>query len=796
MATLHSVVLLKRVESNMLPQCKGKTTSGKSCRNLAIDTSGYCRSHHPEAEKRPTTGIPFEEKVVKVLRLLGYTVERNVTMSGCQIDIYAEFRTGIIPHRLMVECKDYGNKREVGIEEVNKFVGVMSPARGKAIDKGLFVTTHGFTRHAKDYARDVGIQCVTFSDLSTELVNFDQYIDHIIAEFEDSELASSYIDLSGTEVEDYESIDPSNFHRPLDDLVDRYVFEDSRGRLALLGNFGTGKTTFCKKYSYDLARIYKEDPTSRIPILINLSEYERKQSIQEVITSTLQYGYGVRIDTALCLELQRLGKFILLFDGFDEMATNVDPNTIRDNLREINNISRIPENRFILTCRTHFFRDRVQAEVLADFDIIYIPEWGEIELKAFLQKRFGNNWKQQFNRIRGTHNLEELAQTPLFLEMIVETLPKLGAQVRRIELYRTYTDKWVKTQSHHRGARLSEDERRQFVNDLAIKLYTEDRLSCHYTEFAGILRKQFQIEDAAKIDYLQNDVRTCTFLTRDSGGNYSFRHKSFMEFFIAQTLAVAIHEGSKENLRLKPLRVEIAGFLIEFLTSNPPEKALKAWAQDTADQILRENVLLLLARLGINISDNIFEKESDENLLTKLTAQFVQGDTKAFDELFILLSPKLRRYVERSVRHKDLADDIVMDVFIRAFQRRDQLEQVTNITKYLFGIAHSKIANEYKRNRKIEFVPIDEIKDAIPQNNEDVLERLEESFEQKRRSKLLTEAMNLLPDEERKLLLLSFSGATTLEIAKKLGMEIQEARYLINRVHARIRYYLKRQKDQ
>jgi hypothetical protein len=245
-----------------------------------------------------------------------------------------------------------------------------------------------------------------------------------------------------------------------------------------LGNFGTGKTTFCKKYAYELASKYKIDSTARIPIIINLGDYDRTQDIQEVITSTLQFGHGVRIDSALCQELQRLGKFVLIFDGFDEMAAQVDPDTIRENLREINKISRIPENRFLLTCRTHFFRDRVQVEVLTDFDILYLPEWGELELRIFLQKRFGDSWQQQLDRIRGTHNLEELAQTPLFLEMIVETLPKLGDQVRRIELYKIYTDKWIKKQSGHRGARLNEEERKQFINDLAINLYTEDSLSC------------------------------------------------------------------------------------------------------------------------------------------------------------------------------------------------------------------------------------------------------------------------------------------------------------------------------
>src|SRR5690349_3914360 len=102
-------------------RCKARTRNGESCRNKAVDDTGFCRSHHPNISQRPTTGSNFEDNTLKVLRLLGYRVERNVSINGCQIDILAEYRTGIIPLRLMVECKDYGLPRTVGIEEVNKF---------------------------------------------------------------------------------------------------------------------------------------------------------------------------------------------------------------------------------------------------------------------------------------------------------------------------------------------------------------------------------------------------------------------------------------------------------------------------------------------------------------------------------------------------------------------------------------------------------------------------------------------------------------------------------------------------
>lgn len=115
----------------MLARCKARTRSGERCRNPCIGNGGFCRRHDPATTDRDLTGGAFEESTLKVLRLLGYRVERNVTVNGCQIDILAEYRTGIIPLRLMVECKDYSDSRTVGIEEVNKFSGVLQTARGK-----------------------------------------------------------------------------------------------------------------------------------------------------------------------------------------------------------------------------------------------------------------------------------------------------------------------------------------------------------------------------------------------------------------------------------------------------------------------------------------------------------------------------------------------------------------------------------------------------------------------------------------------------------------------------------------
>ena len=216
------------------------------------------------------------------------------------------------------------------------------------------------------------------SEVATQLVNLDDYVDQIIQDFKTSRLRKYYVELSASTVEDFDSLDAPAPERPLDDVVKRVLLQKSR--LALLGNFGTGKTSFCKKFAHDLAVMYKSDATVRIPVIVPLSDYETRLDIQELITNTLQFRYGVRIDLTICQELQRLGRFLFLFDGFDEMASRVDRDVVLDNLRELNKVARIKENKFVVTCRTHFFRDNVEASVFDEFETLYIPEWGATEL--------------------------------------------------------------------------------------------------------------------------------------------------------------------------------------------------------------------------------------------------------------------------------------------------------------------------------------------------------------------------------------------------------------------------------
>jgi len=730
------------------------------------------------ARKNPD-GTAFEKEVLKILELLRYTVQRNVHINGCQIDIYAKYTTGVITLRLMVECKDYGEGRNVGIDEIKLFIGAITTARNEGIvDKGLLVTTQGFTAQAKTLAKKAGIDLTTYAELSTQLVNFDPYIDQVIASFENSPVSKYYIDLSGTETEEYEENANITLYRPIDDYINNCLFKNHQKKLALLGNFGTGKSTLCRQYACALAKRYREDKTARIPIIISLKDYDARFDIQTLILNTLLTNYGVDITLGISLALQRLGRLILIFDGFDEMDARATLNTIRENLRELNKILEIKENKFILTCRTHFFRNKVQTEILADFDILYIPEWGEKELEEYLQKKFGNEWEKALQQISGTHNLPELVRTPLFMEMVTETLPKLGDVIRRVELYQVYTNKWIKDQSNRKGARLSWQQRKNFTQELALNLYREGRQSCHYKELQNVLRQYFsksrseddhdlEIDDAAQMDYLRNDVQTCTFLVRDTHGNYSFKHKSFMEFFVATAIAEDVQKGNNTYLRGSVLPVEIRDFLIDSLKEAPPTHLLLTWLKNDEEPILRDNLLSLVSLLGIKPETKADVQHSMLSHDTKMIVSFMQGDQQAFNQIYSNHYRQIHHYIMSLIKDKRSTQDLVADVFLQLWKRRDRMESIQHLEGYLYILARNRAIDHLRKNEKIN--RLIEFDNLISKPYEEI----DQEMIRKEILEAISNAMKKLPLKDQQLLDLYFTqNKTKKEIAKILDIPI------------------------
>lgn len=109
--------------------------------------------------------MSFEEEVAVIYRSLGATVKQNVNLAGLQIDMVVEETTPSKQHlRIAVECKFY--KDHVGNRIVNDFSRVVQTLKQSGlIDKGIIVSSSGFTQDARLVAEKMGIDLITVDDL-------------------------------------------------------------------------------------------------------------------------------------------------------------------------------------------------------------------------------------------------------------------------------------------------------------------------------------------------------------------------------------------------------------------------------------------------------------------------------------------------------------------------------------------------------------------------------------------------------------------------------------------------------
>ncbi|MGH9851818.1 MAG: NACHT domain-containing protein, partial [Blastocatellia bacterium] len=232
---------------------------------------------------------------------------------------------------------------------------------------------------------DSGVDCVTYAELLRELVPLDNYVDGLIADYEkwvgerwDGKDWFIRPDLVTDIV--YERM-PALAH------LSKWLGEERRNQLVVLGDLGTGKTTLASFLAYNLARSFRDDPLRHpAPVLIPLKDVRKELSLEGIVISHFSQR-GLRdINFTRFEHLVRLGKIILFFDAFDEMADRVRWDVTQSNFRELSRAAEL-QGKVVITCRTHYFKDRnEQVKVIGEG-----PRLSEIETELYRELRQRSN---------------------------------------------------------------------------------------------------------------------------------------------------------------------------------------------------------------------------------------------------------------------------------------------------------------------------------------------------------------------------------------------------------------------
>lgn len=394
----------------------------------------------------------------------------------------------------------------------------------------------------------------------------------------------SFFKRSGTKplIEEMSKFDLKKYYIPLElrdlksrriyfayDLIEEWIRKGSTNGLFVLGDFGTGKSTLCSYISYRLAAGFLNNTNDRIPIFIPL-RYVKEISKKSILRFL---GEMLKINQETLSWLSRSGKLVLIFDGFDEIAKRTHWEKTLSDFKAIVELFCRGESLVLVTCRPHyFFKDsQIWGEetglmeslrATKNFRIASIEPFRRGQILELLKRRTKNPDKV-WNQINKTYNLRDLSERPLLLDMIISTLPKLvslGVSVNAATLYDTYTGDWIDREEWR--SQLTPDQKAELMEKIAYDMFIKKGSNIPFYSFKQIVENKFKVKlDSEVADYYDYDIRTCSFFNRDSEGNYSFIHRSFLEFFLAKKIAREVNHGSFPNfLAVKSLPAGVVRF--------------------------------------------------------------------------------------------------------------------------------------------------------------------------------------------------------------------------------------------
>ncbi len=348
----------------------------------------------------------------------------------------------------------------------------------------------------------------------------------------------------------------------IDGYIDRWLDDPAKEHISILGEFGTGKTWFALHYAWVTLQRYRNaqkrgTELPRLPLVIPLRDYAKAVSVESLFSEFFFRQYKIPLPHYdAFVQLNRMGKLLLIFDGFDEMAARVDRQEMINNFWELAKVV-VPGAKVILTCRTEHFPEAKEGRALLNAELkastanltVETPQFEVLELEKFSDEQIRQVLSHQtetatVEQVMGNHQLLDLARRPVMTELILEALPDIAAgkpvDMSRVYLYAVRR----KMENDIRCDRTftSLAQKLYFLCELSWEMLSTDQMSLNYRLFPDRIRRLFgaEVQQEKDLDHWHYDMMGQTMLIRNADGDYTPAHRSLLEFFVAYKFAAEL----------------------------------------------------------------------------------------------------------------------------------------------------------------------------------------------------------------------------------------------------------------
>lgn len=156
----------------------------------------------------------------------------------------------------------------------------------------------------------------------------------------------------------------------------------------------------------------------------------------------------------------------------------------------------------------------------------------------------------------------------------------------------------------------------------------------------------------------------------------------------------------------------------------------------------------------------IYKLEAEPQLLQRAA----EGSREAYAMLYKHYLPKLYKYLYDITRSKEDSEEILQDVFLKLWEKKEDLGDIKTLSGYLFGIARNKLMNRYD-HQKVQRKAID----YFAQHKEEIRSTTEDLYIYRQYNEVVQRAINALPPKRRQVFEMSTQQELSHdEIAREL----------------------------
>ncbi len=136
----------------------------------------------------------------------------------------------------------------------------------------------------------------------------------------------------------------------------------------------------------------------------------------------------------------------------------------------------------------------------------------------------------------------------------------------------------------------------------------------------------------------------------------------------------------------------------------------------------------------------------------KLIQDFNNGNEQAYNQLVLRYKEKIYWIVRRMITDHDEADDVTQNVFIKAYHSLGSFKGDSSFYTWIYRIAINLSLNEIRRKKLRRTFSLDEEIHHVRSTDAQPLEAMERD----ERTRLIREAIELLPDKQKKVFILRY----------------------------------------